>query len=273
MTSLTWLELKTHIKAHPVDGSPEEMRAAFGALSPPGPPGRDRMLGGMPCVAFGPEAGLPVVWMHGGGLVFGSPATHAAMVSRIAELVDRPVICPAYRLAPEHKWPAPLDDLLAVLDALPEGVDLGGDSVGGQLALLAALRRPGRIRRLTLVSPNTDRTGRSTTRDVDTDAMNDDAGDRALARLSFGPDLSAHPDASPLLADLSALPPMWITAATSEVLLDDTLLLIAELGRASVAVTAEICPGLCHLWVLWCNALPEARASVAALAAFLAAPD
>jgi acetyl esterase/lipase len=137
------------------------------------------------------------------------------------------------------------------------------------LALLATLRRPGKVRRLFLISPNTDRTGASTTRQSNSerDAMNDDAQDLALACLSFGDAPGANPDASPLHADLTTLPPVWITAATNEVLLDDTLLLIAALGRAGVPVQADIRKGLCHLWMLWPDAHPEARRTLKMLAA------
>ncbi|WP_102108309.1 alpha/beta hydrolase fold domain-containing protein [Oceaniglobus roseus] len=269
-----WSALQRHIADHPVEGSPEEMRAAFASLAPKGPDGRAETIGGVRCTVFGNDGPAPLLWAHGGGLVFGSPATHAALADRLAGVLNRPVILPDYRLAPEHPWPASLEDMLAVLDALPGTTDLGGDSAGGQLALLSALRRPGKAGRLILISPNTDRSGQSTTRQRNSarDAMNDDAQDLALARLSFGESVADHPDGSPLNADLSALPPVWITACTDEVLLDDTLLLIPALGRAGVPVQADIRQGLCHLWPLWPDALPDGAATFDALAAFAAAP-
>ena len=265
-----WPALAAHIAANPVDGPPGQMRAAFASLAPKGPLGHHERIGGVPCQSFGPVGAVPVIWAHGGGLVFGSAATHAALVANVAHRAARRVIVPDYRLAPDHPWPAPMDDLLAVLDAVQGRVDLVGDSGGGLLALWAGVQRKGRVGRLALISPNTDRSGLSTTRDRDTDAMNNDAQDRRLAELAFGKGVAQHPHASPLLADLSGLPPVWITAATTEVLLDDTLLLIAALARAGVQVTAEILPGLCHLWPLWPDALPQSRATVASLAAFLA---
>ena len=270
-----WEALKAHIDAHPVEGSPAEMRAAFAALAPDGPEGRTLTVGGVPCREFGAGAVQPLVWLHGGGLVFGSAESHAAIASAIAHRTGRRVLVPDYRLAPEHPWPAPLDDISAVLDALPDPVDLVGDSVGGQLAILAALRRPDHVRKLGLISPNTDRTGLSQTRvqNSDRDAMNDDAQDLALAQLSFGEELEKHPDASPVTHDLRHLPPIWMTAATNEVLLDDTLLFAAAAARAGVPVEMHIEKGLCHLWVLWPDALEESVASLDALAAFISAPQ
>ena len=169
------------------------------------------------------------------------------------------MLLPEYRLAPEHRWPAPLDDVLAVIDALDEPVRLIGDSAGGMLALLAALKRPIQVSRLGLISPNTDRTSLSETRIANSsvDLMNDDDDDRKLAAMSFGDALAQHADASPLLADLSALPPVWLTAATNEVLLDDSLLLLRKLGVSGVPTEAHILCELCHLWMLWPEVLPQ----------------
>jgi len=265
-----WDALAAHIAAHPVTGTPAQMRLAFAGLAPKGPEGQRIRLGGVACLAFGPLQSRPVIWAHGGGLVFGSPATHASMAARVAHLSQRRIILPDYRLAPEHPWPSPLHDILAVMDACGGLVDLAGDSAGGQLALCATLARKGVVGRLALISPNTDRTGRSTTRGRDTDVMNTGAQDAALARFSFGKGIATHPDASPLLADLSGLPPVWITAATAEVLFDDTLLLLYALNAARVPTIADIRTGLCHLWPLWPDALPQSTQTLAGMARFLA---
>ncbi|TPW30226.1 alpha/beta hydrolase [Pararhizobium mangrovi] len=257
-----------HIEAHPVEGDVASMRATFETLAPPPVEGRWVTIGGIECLQIGPGEGPPVVWLHGGGLVFGSPQSHSAMAAYLARTLSRPVILPRYRLAPEHAWPAPFEDVLALLDAVDDPIDLVGDSAGGHLALLAAQRRPHALRSLSLISPNTDRTGASTTRvsGSKTDAMNDDASDLRLARMAFGAELATLADASPLHGDLSNLPPVWITTTTSEVLLDDSLLLIAALGRAGVSVEADIRRGLCHLWPLWPDRLPAARSTIERLA-------
>ena len=156
-----------------------------------------------------------------------------------------------------------------LLDALDGPVAIGGDSAGGHLALCLALRRP--VLALALISPNTDRTGLSRTRKANEmrDAMVDDAGDRALARLCFGEMSLDDPDVSPLLANLARLPPTWLTAATNEVLLDDTLLLAAAAARAGVPVELSVRPGLLHLWPLWPQAIAEGAATLAAAADFV----
>lgn len=270
MEDAGWQALLAHIKAHPVEGDPADMRRAFARLAPPPVAGTALDLGGVPCLSFG-MGGPPLVWIHGGGLVFGSPESHSAMASYLAGRLHRAVIVPRYALSPEYRAPAQREDVLAVIDALDGPVDLGGDSAGGQIAILAALRRPRAIRALALLSPNTDRSGQSVTRIANSpcDAMNDHASDLRLAQMAFGDDLAADPDASPLIHDLSVLPPVWISAATSEVLLDDTLLLIRALALEGVPVTARIESGLCHMWTLWPDRLAQARATLDDMAGFL----
>ena len=256
-----WAEWQAHVAANPVKGTPEQMREAFASLAPPPVAGQEITIREVPCILYGESEEQPIVWLHGGGLVFGSAKTHGAVATTLAQQTGRSVLVIDYRLAPEHRWPAPLDDVIKVLDEIRGSVDLVGDSCGGFLALHAALARPNLVKRLALISPNTDHTGLSTTRvsNSDHDIMNDDENDTALAKQSFGDSLAEHADASPLTKDLTNLPPVWITAATNEVLLDDTLLLIRRLGLAGVACDASIYKGLCHLWMLWPNALPEGR--------------
>lgn len=265
-----WDALVAHIRAHPVAGSPARMRTAFEALSCGGPCGHPLTLGGIDCQRHGPEGGHPILWLHGGGLVFGSAASHAAGAARLAQLTGRPVLLPDYRLAPEHLWPAAFEDTMAVLRALGRA-DVVGDSAGGMLALHLAQTDPAAVTALGLISPNTDRTGASRTRrtNSDSDLMNDDATDLHLARMAFGDDTAAHGAASPLQGDLSHLPPVWITACTTEVLLDDTLLLVRALGLAGKQVEAHVRPGLCHMWTLWPDALDQTRQTYASLADFL----
>ena len=259
MTISGWEEWKAHVAANPVEGSPEEMRDAFAKLAPPPVEGKATAVGGVPCMLYGSSNQHPIVWLHGGGLVFGSADSHSALATTLAGQIGRPVLIPEYRLAPEHPWPAPLDDAISVLDTMSGPAVLVGDSAGGFLALHCALARPNQVAKLALISPNTDHTGLSETRvpNSDDDIMNDDSSDASLARKSLGDEIAVHPHASPLTSDLSKLPPVWITAATNEMLLDDTLLLISKLGRDGVPCDAHIYRDLCHLWMLWPDALPQ----------------
>ncbi|RVT82711.1 alpha/beta hydrolase [Rhodobacteraceae bacterium CCMM004] len=272
MTDDAETRLRRHIAATPLGDTPEEMRRGFHARIDPAPEPAvdwDRAGGGL-VVGEGPRT---VMWFHGGGYVFGSPETHAPAARRLAA-AGLTVILPRYPLAPEHPWPAARDAAVAALDAVEDPVTLVGDSAGGHLALNVALARPGRAAALALISPNTDRTGRSRTRKAneDADAMNDDAGDGALARMAFPGRPDAAPEVSPLLADLGALPRLWIAASTNEVLLDDSLLLARAAARAGVAVDLTVARGLFHMWPLWPDRLPAAGATLDALAAWISRP-
>ena len=168
---------------------------------------------------------------------------------------------------------AQLEDAIAVISALGR-CDVVGDSAGGHLALNLALAVAGAVETLSLISPNTDRTGRSTTRGPNSarDAMNDDAADRRLSDLALGGLPEKDPAVSPLLADLSDLPPCFVTVATGEVLLDDATLLAVALGRAGVDVTLQVERGLFHLWPLWPHATQQAGRTLDAIARFISAP-
>ena len=261
--------LEDHIRATPVEGSPADMRAAFLRLAHPGGvPDLPEVVtvGGCPGRWFG-TGDRPILWLHGGGYVFGGSDSHAAPARRLADLTGRPVFAPDYPLAPERPWPAQIDSVAGVLTALSD-CDVVGDSAGGHLAINLARRMPHAIGRLAVLSPNTDRSGLSTTRarNSASDLMNDDAQDRRLSDMALGHFRDDDPEASPLLADLSHLPPLFVTATTTEVLLDDSLLLATRAARSGVPVTQQVRPNLFHMWHLWPDALPEARATLRAVA-------
>jgi len=267
------LALERHIRATPVSGSPAEMRAAFLRLARPGDvPELPKVetVGGCGGRWFG-TGSRPILWLHGGGYVFGGSDSHSAPAWVLAAISGRPVFVPDYPLAPERPWPAQRDAVAGILDALGE-CDIVGDSAGGHLALVLATSCAVRIRRLAVLSPNTDRSGQSTTRtrNCATDAMNDDAQDRRLSDMALGSLSNRDPEASPLLADLGALPPLFMSATTTEVLLDDTLLFATCAARAGVPTTLNVLPNLFHMWHLWPDGLPEARQTLAAVAHHLA---
>jgi acetyl esterase/lipase len=264
------------IGENPVSGGPREMRGAFRrlALGAAGP--FDALPPDVAVAAEGdghvirPRArrstGAPVIWFHGGGYVFGAPDTHLRPAAWLASFTGRTVLLPSYRLAPEHPWPAQLDDALDAAARYP-GAVLAGDSAGGHLALVAALalaRRGTPAERLLLFSPNTDRTGlnRSRAEMSAIDPMVDDAEDRRLARMCFAGRASDDPEVSPLLDDLALLPPTHVEVGMPEVLYEDAELLV-ERGRAAGArVTIGVTPGLPHMGQLWAPFWDDATGSL-----------
>ncbi|MDO6587219.1 alpha/beta hydrolase fold domain-containing protein [Salipiger sp. 1_MG-2023] len=255
-------ELRAHIARVAMDGDIAARRDGFARLAGPQPVGEPLELGGVPCRAIG--TGPDLLWLHGGGYVFGSAQTHLMLAAALAKTGLR-VILPDYRLAPEHPWPAMLEDALAVLGALGP-VCVGGDSAGGHLALALARRQP--CLGLALISPNTDRTGRCTTRQRGSDAMNDDATDAWLGRIALPGLPPDDPDVSPLGSDLSGLPPLHLELAGAEILLDDGLLLARAAALQGVDVSLHVTPGLFHLFPLWPDAVAQGAAALGRIAAF-----
>lgn len=248
--------LRVLIERHPVEGSPEEMRRAFAALAEAGGAGdtsgiepEETRLGGHRVLRLAPQNPLspPILYCHGGGYVFGSPKTHLALGARLAIAASAEVLLLRYPLAPEARWPAQREAVLAACAAMKGPFLLGGDSAGGHLALAAALFGAG-AKALLLFSPNTARDyAASATREKTGDAMNTHAQDDALAGMNFkdGPD-GADPDQTLLLQELAKLPPLYLDAGTEEVLLDDTLRLARHAALAGADVSLRTRPGF-HL--------------------------
>ena len=283
---VTFDEVAERIASVPIDGSPEDMRQAYAwlmrgdALRSPIPVGRPARVGGVQGWAIPPGRGaeiardvdVRVVWLHGGGYVFGSPETHWRPAATFAAAVGETVFMPRYRLAPEALWPAQLEDALAVCRAvLDRGLRLAlvGDSSGGHLTLATVLQLAREERPATVAavfSPNADRTGLSDTRgpNSETDAMNNDEDDRRCASISTGPvDLpDDDPTISPLVDDLGLLPPTHVEVGGTEVLLGEAQLL-AEKGQAAGAeVALHVEPDAFHMWQLWSPWLPQADVSL-----------
>ncbi|RVV98441.1 hypothetical protein EKE94_05840 [Mesobaculum littorinae] len=257
--------VRRRIADHPVTGTPAEMRQGFADRIGPQPAARPALIGQVEALVVGD--GPDCLFFHGGGYVFGAPETHVAAAQVMAEAGLR-VILPRYPLAPEDPWPAQPEAALALLEALPGPVAVAGISAGGHLALTLGLAVPERIAALGLISANTDRSGLSASRAPmsEEDAMNSDADDAALARLVFGDRPGGDPAVSPLLEDLSELPPLKLAAGGAEVLLDDTLLLAHRAALQGASVSLDIAPGQFHMAHMWPEAFPVARAQLLRLA-------
>lgn len=226
------------------------------------------------------KPGRVVFHLHGGGYVLGNPAASRPLTTELARQSGARVVSVDYRLAPEHPFPAAVEDAVSAYRGLlatgqpAEDIAIGGESAGGGLAvatLLAArdegLRQPAA---LFAISPWTDLRclERMTVREpVDPMLTRRALGEMADAYLAGGS--PATPLASPALADLAALPPMLIHVGSDEVLLDDA----RDLWRKAVAcgVDAKIdeWDGMIHVWHMFHALLPEGRHAIARIAAFV----
>ncbi|MFZ5531552.1 MAG: alpha/beta hydrolase, partial [Pseudomonadota bacterium] len=252
-------------------------------LLPPGvraEPWQDGALHGDRLVVDKPEQ--VILYLHGGGYVCGKTSTYFNMCSRLAREVNAEVLLPDYRLAPEHPFPAAIEDGVAAYEYLlrkgwrPDQITLAGDSAGGGLALgtLLCLRDNGRPmpRCAILISPYAD------VHVTNASIRGNDATDFMLgaAMLEVGRNVyartpldAAHPYASPALGDYRGLPPLFITVCDHECLRDDAYAVEARARQAGVPVTLLSRPDLFHVWPVFTPFLPEAREELPRMANFI----
>jgi len=231
----------------------------------------------------GADASRVVLYLHGGGYCIGSVGSHRDIIARLCLASGATALALDYRLAPEHPFPAQVDDALAAYRwLLAQGVDpaklvVAGDSAGGGLTLstLVALRDAGdRLPAAGVAfSPWVDLevTGASMRENIRYDYVSGDTL-RALARHFVGPrgDLRA-PLASPLHADLRGLPALLVQAGAVETLLDDARRIADRARAAGVDVTLEIEPDMIHVWHSFAAILEPGRAALARAGAFVRA--
>lgn len=224
------------------------------------------------------ESGPLILYLHGGAFVMGSPDTHKAMMGYLSRAAGLPICLPDYRLAPEHPFPAGLDDALACYGAVmdrPGGVVLGGDSAGGAmaLALLAEILRLGLPLPLGVFafSPLTDMgfSGDSVLRNAEADVVLPVSRAQDTAMLYLSDHDPRDPRASPLYADFAGAGPVWMTVGDTEFLLDDTRRMTSRLRAQGVAVTEIVAHDLPHVWPMFHNILPEGRATLRAVAGWI----
>ena len=223
-----------------------------------------------------------ILYFHGGGFRIGSVSSHRDLIAQIALASGCRVLAVNYRLAPEHRFPAALDDAIAaygwMLDrGLKSGnVAFAGDSAGGNLVLAAMLAL--RERRLplpvsaVLMSPWTDlaATGASYVSRAETDPIHQRPMILALAKNYLGGQGDPYdPLVSPLYADLRGLPPLLIQVGDRETVLDDSVM-FADMARAAgVDVDLEVWDGMIHVFQMFSAELPEAHQAIASIAGFL----
>jgi acetyl esterase/lipase len=241
-------------------------------------------LGGVPGEwVEGPESnGITLLYLHGGGYFGCSAETHRSITAGFA-LQGFRVYAPDYRLAPENKFPAAVEDAVAVYRALlkeghlPQSIVISGESAGGglTLSLLLELRASGVPLPVSaaLFSPWTDlaATGDSIRSNAKRCAMFCGTDIAPTARYYLGDTDPRNPLASPLYADLSGLPPLLIHVGADEVLRDDSTRLAERARAAGVPTELKIWPVVPHAWQLAPHKIPEGRQSLREAAAFLRA--
>jgi monoterpene epsilon-lactone hydrolase len=241
--------------------------------------------GGVPGAWFTPAAASAdyvLLYLHGGGHVMGSVQTHRSLIDDLAHGLGGRALGLDYRLAPEHPFPAGLEDATAAYRWLLKSgygarqIVLAGDSAGGGLAAatLVALRDAGDPlpAGAALLSPWTDLegTGPSCQTRAELDPMVTPMGLRAMARLYVGEAGNLRdPLASPLLAKLHGLPPLLVQAGDWEILRDDAVRFAEAVHRAGGSVRCSIWPEMVHVFPFFTSFIPEAREGVAEIVAFL----
>jgi acetyl esterase/lipase len=233
----------------------------------------------IPPGAAGNSAAL--YYLHGGGYISGSAKTNRPVTVPLARKLERRVFSLDYRLAPENRFPAAVEDAVAGYRWLvstgvePRQLSVAGDSAGGglALALVMALRDEGDVLPscVACLSPWTDMTGSggSIVTNSERDAMfrGEDIGDYATAYLASG--TPRTPLASPLFGEFAGLPPLYLEVGESEVLLDDARQVHEKALAAGVPSELRIVEDVPHGWQFGAPFVPEARESMEEIARFI----
>jgi monoterpene epsilon-lactone hydrolase len=225
-----------------------------------------------------PKSAGAVLFLHGGAFIIGSPVSHRSITGRLAKHTGATVFVPDYRLAPEHSFPAALDDALTSYRALlaqgygPQRIAIAGDSAGGGLAISLCLRlrseglaQPACV---VVISPWADLTLTRLAPVADDPLLRAAWLSQGAAAYLQGSS-ARDPLVSPLLADLAGLPPTLIQAASEEILRDDSRRLTEVLSSHGVSVTHREFPYMWHDFQLYAGLVPEATQAVDDIARFI----
>jgi acetyl esterase/lipase len=285
----TLLDLFKRVEPNP-EASVEERRAETDKLVAFIPIPEDiglqtRTLAGVACDEVRAPGASPqtvVLYLHGGGYAICSPRTHRRLAYDISAASGATCVVPDYRLAPEHPFPAAVEDAVAVYGQLiddgisPSRIVVAGDSAGGGLTVATLLRLRDQGQPLpaagVCLSPWTDMqaTGESMTSKADVDPMVRRDGLEQMAAWYLNGADPRDPLASPIHADLSGLPPLLVQVGGDETLLDDASRL-AERARAhGVEVAYEEWERMFHVWHLFAHMLSEGRDAISRIGDFVA---
>jgi len=285
-------ELAASLRSRPfnADTTPiEDLRAGFEKFAaswanPPAVVREPASAGGVPGEWSRPQNSrddAAVLYLHGGGYSIGSIPAYRDLSARIAFATDVPVLTLDYRLAPENKYPAAVEDAVAayqwLTDRVPAGrIVVAGDSAGGGLsmALTLALRDSGQTlpSGVVLISALLDlaHSGASVERNADLDPIVTPAGSHSYAQRYLAlTDDPRTPLASPLFGDLSGLPPLYIEVGTAECLLDDSLRLARRARDAGNDVELDVWPDMFHIMPFFASRVPEAALALEHITEFI----
>lgn len=220
-----------------------------------------------------------IYYLHGGGYCFGSCNSHRPMVARLAAAAGIRVLHISYRLAPEHPFPAAVEDCLTAYQwllsegVLPQSIVIGGESAGGMFTLTTLLQA--REYGLAMpaaafyLSPHTDFTFQNKSiKQYEKQELFFSYKDlQQIAKLYVGDQNPYNPLISPIYADLRGLPPLLIHVAEPEILLDDALILAARARQAEVEVELKVWKDMFHAFQLF-SFLPESKKAMQEVVAF-----
>lgn len=281
--------IRAFLAASPAPQSIAELRAMYDGMGSQFPTAEDVTLepvsaGGVPAEwsrTPGAASDAALLYLHGGGYVIGSIASHRHLASELGRAAGVPSLAIDYRMAPEDPFPAAVDDALAayryLLDkGIPAArIAIAGDSAGGGLtvALLLAIKAAGLPQPACAVpiSPWVDMAATGGT--METKAASDPMVQKQAlldwAGLYLGATAASHPLASPIHGDLAGLAPLLIQVGSEETLLDDAIMLAARAGHAQVPVTLEIAPEMIHVWHFFHPMLAGGRRAIADAGVFM----
>ncbi|MDE9451261.1 alpha/beta hydrolase [Aliiroseovarius sp. Z3] len=221
-----------------------------------------------------------ILYLHGGGFVAGSPNTHRKMLARLSWLTGLRVCAPDYRKAPEHPFPAALDDCIAAYEALiadgydPQNIIVGGDSAGGGLTFSLLAQIDGRLpapRAVFAFSPIVDLrfTSPAFENNKTKDPLLPSERRDLVVDNYLGPNVADDERASPVLHGFNSPPPALLQFSTTEILRDESLRMAEVLRAAGGHVELDEWPDAPHVWVILDGWVPEAREALRRAAKFI----
>jgi epsilon-lactone hydrolase len=281
----TWRELLKALEGLPLDEVRARVDEFYEKLPLPEGARLERVdAGGVPAIwVTTPEsiAERTILYFHGGGYILGGAEGYCKMTSRIARAAQARVLVADYRLAPENAFPAAVQDGIQVYAWLlkqgvrTDSVAIAGDSAGGGLTLATMISVRDAGGKLpaaaAVISPWIDLavTGGSIEANADRDSLiSRSALERFANEYLQGQD-PRSPLASPLYADLYALPPLLIQVGTAETLLDDARRLDERARNAGVDATLDVAEEMPHVWHVFASFLPEAQQAIDRLGSFV----